>query len=334
MISTPSARGNLRVLPIALAVACCAGCTMHMPGDSWTGPLPALSTEQDTLAAELRADVDNLAGRIGERNVFHPDHLKAAEDFLAASLARAGYRVRWQTYEARGIECSNLEAELPGAAEPGEIVVIGAHYDSVRGSPGANDNASGAAAVLALARRFAERPQPRTLRFVLFVNEEPPLFWTEDMGSLVYARRTKKDGDNIVAMLSLETMGCYLDEPGSQRYPPAFGMFYPDEGNFIAFVGMSSSGPLVARCVGAFREACPFPSEGAALPSLVPRVGSSDHWSFWKQGYPALMVTDTAPYRYRYYHKPTDTPDRIDYERLARVVEGLEAVVSEIASGE
>jgi Zn-dependent M28 family amino/carboxypeptidase len=204
----------------------------------------------------------------------------------------------------------------------------------VRGSPGANDNASGAAAVLALARRFADRPQARTIRFVLFVNEEPPLFWTDQMGSLVYAREAKQRGDDIVAMLSLETMGCFLDEPGSQRYPPPFGMFYPDEGNFIAFVGMSSSGPLVERAVGAFRGACRFPSEGAALPSLVPRVGSSDHWSFWKQGYPALMVTDTAPYRYRHYHKPTDTPDKLDYERLARVVEGLDAVIRVIASDE
>ncbi len=323
----------MRVLAIPLTAAVfSSGCTMHMPGESWAGPLPALSTEQDTLAAELRADIQHLAGRIGERNVFHPDHLKAAEDFLAASLARAGYRVRWQAYEARGVECSNLEAELTGTAEPGEIVVIGAHYDSVRGSPGANDNASGTAAVLALARRFAGVPQPRTIRFVFFVNEEPPLFWTDQMGSLVYAREVKQRGDDIVAMLSLETMGCYLDEPGSQRYPPAFGMFYPDEGNFIAFVGMSSSGPLVTRCVGAFRGVCQFPSEGAALPSLVPRVGSSDHWSFWKQGYPALMVTDTAPYRYRHYHKPTDTPDRLDYERLARVVEGLDAVIRVIAS--
>ncbi len=299
-------------------------CAVLMPGDSFKGELPILKPEQTSTTEQLRADVQVLAGRIGERNVAHPDQLAAAEDFVAASLAKAGYQVQWQTFDVKGVKCSNLIAELKGATHPDEIIVIGGHYDAVANCPAANDNASGTAATLALARTFAGHPQDRTIRFVLFVNEEPPYFWTDDMGSLVYARSCKKNGDNIVGMLSLETIGFYSDKPGSQDYPPPLSMAYPSTGNFIGFVGMSESEAFVKQCVAAFRASVDFPSEGAALTSLVPRVGASDHWSFWKQGYPAVMVTDTAPYRYPHYHKPTDTPDKLDYEKMSRVVTGLE----------
>jgi Zn-dependent M28 family amino/carboxypeptidase len=313
------------------------GCAVLMPGDSFKGPLPVLEPRQATVAGQLRADVEVLAGRIGERNVAHPEKLAAAEDFLAASLAKAGYRVAWQTFPVEGVNCSNLIAELKGTSRPDEIVVVGAHYDAVTGCPAANDNASGSAATLALARAFAAgggpaAPQERTIRFVLFVNEEPPYFWSDSMGSLVYARSCKQRGDTIVGMLSLETIGFYSDTPGSQDYPPPLSVAYPSKGNFIGFVGMAESEGFIKECVGAFRASVDFPSEGAAMPSLVPRVGASDHWAFWKQGYPALMVTDTAPYRYPHYHKPTDTPEKLDYERMARVVTGLEGVMRAVAN--
>lgn len=308
-----------------------AGCALDMPGESFRGPLPALTPAQSVLAAQFREDVEALASDIGERNLDHPERLRAAEEHLAEALSRAGYVPRRHVYEVKGVECANLEAELPGIGPDERIIVIGAHYDSPRGSPGANDNASGVAAVLALARDFAGRPQPCTLRFVLFVNEEPPWFWTERMGSLVYARAARRRDEPIVAMLSLETIGYYSDQPGSQSYPPPLSFFYPDRGDFIAFVGMFSARALVRRCIGTFRERAPFPSQGAALTSLVPRVAASDHWSFWKVGYPALMVTDTAPYRYPHYHEPTDTPERLDYERMARVVEGVREVVIDLA---
>lgn len=329
-------------LTLGLIGGIAAGCAVDMPGRSYTGPLPAMSATQTTLAAELRADVEMLAGTIGERNVFNPEKLAAAEAYLTAELERAGYVVKKQVFTARGVECANIEAEVPGGPE---IVIVGAHYDAVRGCPAANDNGSGTAAVLAVARKWGRGSMPmgadehggdagpaRTIRFVFFVNEEPPFFWTGDMGSLVYARACKDRGETIAAMLSIETIGYYSDEEGSQQYPPVVGAFYPSRGDFIAFVGLYEARELVERCVGAFRLSAPFPSEGAALTALVPRVTSSDHWSFWKVGYPALMVTDTAPYRYPHYHKPTDTPDRLDYERMARVVEGLEGVVGEIAN--
>jgi hypothetical protein len=331
-------RPTRRVLTIsAVLLTAAAGlhlchCAVLMPGDSFKGPLPVLKAEQSSTADQLRTDVQVLAGRIGERNVAHPDQLAAAEDYLAASLAKAGYQVQWQTFDVKGVKCSNLIAELKGTTRPDEIIIIGGHYDAVANCPAANDNASGSAATLALARSFAGRPQERTIRFVLFVNEEPPYFWTDDMGSLVYARSCKERGDRIVGMLSLETIGFYSDKPGSQEYPPPMSVAYPSTGNFIGFVGMAESEEFVKRCVAAFRSSVDFPSEGAALTSLVPRVGASDHWSFWKQGYPAVMVTDTAPYRYPHYHKPTDTPEKLDYERMARVVTGLEGVVRTIAN--
>ena len=171
----------------------------------------------------------------------------------------------------------------------------------------------------------------RSLRFAAFVNEEPPYFQSQRMGSLVYAKRCKERGEKIPAMLSIETIGCYFDEKGSQRYPAPFSLFYPSQGNFIAFVGNTGSADLVKRIVGKFRKDVRFPSEGAALLGSIEGVGWSDHWSFARQGYPALMITDTAPFRYPHYHTHEDTPDKIDYDRTARVVAGLARVVRELA---
>jgi hypothetical protein len=331
-----TARRN-RILRWSVAAAILLGlplwlysCMIPMPGKSHQGPLPALTPEQGALAGALRRDIVELAERIGERNVEKYAALRKAADYVDAELRVAGPVVR-QTYTAGGRPCDNLEVEIRGASAPGEIVVLGAHYDSVLHSPGANDNASGTAGLLALARSLAKSAPARTLRFVAFVNEEPPHFRTEEMGSRVYARRCRERGENVVAMLSLETIGCFTDAPDTQKYPPPLGAFYPSQGNFIAFVGNVSSRALVRRCVKTFRAAAAFPSEGAALPSFLPGVGWSDHESFWEHGYSAVMVTDTAPFRFPHYHLRSDTPDTIDFERCARVVAGVERVVRELA---
>ena len=185
--------------------------------------------------------------------------------------------------------------------------------------------------MLELARAFALKKPGRTLRFVEFVNEEPPFFQTPDMGSVVYAKRSRKAGEKIVAMLSLETMGYYSDEPGTQKYPFPLNLVYPSSGNFIGFIGNIESGDLVRDAIASFRRNVQFPSEGAALPAQIPGVGWSDQWSFWQEGYPGIMVTDTAPYRYPYYHTAQDTADKINFDRLARVVAGLEKVISDLA---
>jgi len=301
---------------------------IRMPGRN-ISTAAALGEREVALRAELIADVQALAGDIGERNTTRYPLLGAAADFIEGSLTRAGLTPRRESYDLRGQACHNIEVEIRGTRP--EILVVGAHYDSVLGSPGANDNASGVAGLLALARRFAEKPCAQTLRFVAFVNEEPPYFQTAEMGSFVYARRCKDRGDRVAAMISLETIGYFSDEPRSQKYPAGLGFFYPSKGNFIGFVGNTRSRALLRSAISAFKNARKLPCEGALMPAAIPGIGWSDQWSFWECGYPAIMVTDTAPFRYPHYHSSTDTPDKLDYDRFALVVSGLEKVIAELA---
>ncbi len=307
-----------------------------MPGKSISKVAPP-SADEVTLREELRADVQKLAGDIGERNMWHYTQLNAAADFIEDSFSRAGLHPRRDSYEIRGQACHNIEAEIPGqpqgaaVSSPPQIILIGAHYDSVFGSPGANDNGSGVAAMLALARRFAGKTTQHPLRFVAFVNEEPPHFLGGDMGSFVYASRCKARGDKISAMISLETIGYFSDAPHSQTYPsPGLGLLYPKVGNFIGFVSNVHSRTLLRRVVALFRKHAKIPSEGAALPSFIPGVSWSDQWSFWRCGYPGIMVTDTAPFRYPHYHSASDTPDKLDYDRFTLVVSGMEKVIEDL----
>jgi Peptidase family M28 len=300
-----------------------------MPKQDVTSAAP-LSPDELTLREELRADVQKLAGEIGERNMDHYPQLQAAADFIEQSFARAGLNPHRDSYELHGRACHNIEAEIRGSSP--DVVVLGAHYDSVLGCPAANDNGSGVAAMLALGRRFSGKSLDRTLRFVAFVNEEPPYFLSPQMGSYVYAERCKQGGDQIRAMISLETIGYFSDAPNSQSYPaPGFGAFYPKTGNFIGFVANIGSRELLQRTMSIFRAQKKIPSEGAALPGFIPGVSWSDHWSFWQHGYPALMITDTAPFRYPHYHLSTDTPDKLDYDRFALVVSGMEKVILDLA---
>lgn len=306
---------------------------INMPGVSHRGPLPASTDAHRELAAELKSHVSHLASDVGKRSIYHPKELAAAALYLKTELESYGYEVKDHSFPSKGAGTPNLEATLLGsdATLASEIIVIGAHYDTTQRSPGADDNASGCAGVLALAKRFAGKPQARTIRFVLFPNEELPTGGTPEMGSWIYAEKCKAAGDRIVGMLSLEMIGYYSDEPNSQKYPPPLSALYPSTGNFIAFVSRFDDRALVKRCVGAFREAAAFPSEGAALPSIIRDIGRSDHASFWRVGYPALMVADTANFRNPNYHKATDTPETLDYERMARVVEGIEAVIRKLS---
>jgi Zn-dependent M28 family amino/carboxypeptidase len=300
-----------------------------MPGKSHHGPLPALDDRERSLASLLRRDVEALASS-GERNTGKKGSLDAAWAKVENAFSEAGYISKSLTFKAHEQSVANIEAVCEGSSS--EIVVIGAHYDTAEGAPGADDNGSGMAALFAIARAFEHEKPRRTLRFVAFVNEEPPHFWMPTMGSVHYAQACKERGDNIVAMLSLETLGYYRDEPGTQKYPlPGIGLLYPDRGDFVAFIGNVGSRSLVRETIGAFREAARFPSEGAALPNFIPGIGWSDHWSFWQAGYDAVMVTDTAPFRNPSYHTARVLPDTLDYERLARVTAGLITVVGKLA---
>lgn len=279
--------------------------------------------KSEITADSLRRHVHTLAADIGERNVFRPQALNAAADYIAQSWQQQGYAVMRHPYLVRGVECANLEITTPGRTAADEIILIGAHYDSVMGSPGANDNGSGVAALLELSRLFANVNPGVTLRFVAFVNEEPPFFFWNDMGSHHYAKAARRRGDKIRFMVSLETIGYYSSEPGSQRYPPLFKLIYPDRGDFISFVSNLRSRGVMHQAVRAFRAGSSFPIQHAATFAWIPGVAWSDHLSFWRQHYRAFMVTDTAFYRYRHYHSAEDTAEKLCYEPFARCCNGL-----------
>jgi Zn-dependent M28 family amino/carboxypeptidase len=278
----------------------------------------------------LKKHIHVLAGEIGERNVYRPGTLSRAADYIHDCWQHQGYEVVQQSYPVRDMMCANLEVTQIGERHPDHILLLGAHYDTVLGSPGANDNGTGVAALLELSRLFKDVSPGCTVRFVAFVNEESPFFYTMQQGSRVYARAARSRGDHIRLMISLETIGYYRTEHGSQRYPPLFRLIYPDTANFVALVANLRTRKLMHQLARAFRNTCDFPLQHVATLAAVPGISWSDHASFWKEGYPALMITDTAFYRYPWYHSPEDTPDKVNYTALARVTEGLSKAVEEL----
>jgi hypothetical protein len=301
------------VLLILAAIAGLLGYMTAMPGRSYSQPLPPLSGEDRALSLRLRLHVATLAAN--ERNT----DLESAAGYIEAAFTRVGLAPQSHYFKSAGRRVRNIEA---GSGS----IVVGAHYDTVPGSPGADDNASGVAVLIELAAMKVP------VRFVAFANEEMPYFLGPEMGSWAWATRARERGERIRAMFSLEMLGYYRDAPGSQRYPPPLGLFYPDRADFIAFVGDLGARSLVRRSIKLFRDNAMFPSEGVAAPAFIPGVTWSDHWSFRRHGFAAIMITDTAFNRYPHYHLPSDTPDKLDYERMARVTLGLAAMLKELAN--
>jgi Zn-dependent M28 family amino/carboxypeptidase len=312
----------------AVAVLAAMTWILGMPGKSFSGPLPPLTAEEAALAGALSRHVHVLGREIGERRTpdFHAA-LDRAKDYIAGEFRAIGYEVEFQEFPAAGKPVANVGVGVPGTAAEGGTIVFGAHYDSAIGASGANDNASGVAGLIELARWFKGRKAAKTVRFVAYANEEMPFFGTDEMGALRDARLRQ----GVTAMLSLESLGYYDDAPGSQKYPAPLGLFYPSAGDFIGFVGNLPSGPLVRRAIGTFRKNATVPSQGVSAPGSIAGIGWSDHWAYWNAGYPAIMVTDTAIMRDPYYHTPDDRPERLDYGRMARVVAGLQAVLADLA---
>ncbi len=304
---------------------------IKMPGQSYHGPLSFLTPREIELREHLMQHIYYLAGKIKERNMWHYRHLQLSEQYIETVFKQYGYQTTQQEYLVKQLPVRNIIAEYKGTSQPDEIIIIGAHYDSVVGSPGADDNASGVAAMLELARLMTTVQLKRTIRFVGFVNEECPFFYTKNMGSFRYAQAAKTKNENIVAMLSLESIGYYSNNTCSQYYPFPFRFFYPTIGDFIGFVGNLTSRHLVRHVITLFRQHTHFPSEGVAAPSWMIGVGWSDQWFFWKYGYQAVMVTNTALFRNPHYHTEHDTPETIDYARTARVVNGLANVIQDLA---
>lgn len=292
----------------------------------------AVRGEIAALETRLMGHVVVLAGEIGERHFLRPAGLRAAADYIRQVWTAQGFSVAEEPVEAAGERFVNLFVEQRGSARPEEIVLVGAHYDSLIGTPGADDNATGVAVLLEMPGLLRRAAPVRTLRLVAFVNEEPPHFHTEWMGSRVHARNARQRGERIVAMISLETLGYYSAAPGSQRYPFPFGAFYPTTGNFLGVVGNLSSRRLVTEFLRHFQAATDFPVEGVATFAWIPGVDWSDHWSFWREGYPAVMLTDTAPYRYPEYHAAGDLPERITGREFARAAHGIIETVRRLAN--
>jgi Peptidase family M28 len=292
----------------------------------------------DELAKRLNWHVDRLAGLIGPRHVGRPAALFAAATLIEREFAEAGYSVARQSYLAGGVEVANLILEIRGTDSADEILVVGAHYDTVPSTPGADDNASAVAVLIEVARLMRRWRPRRSVRFVAFPCEEPPHFYTAEMGSQVHARSCRERGDRLVGMLCLEMVGFYTSELGVQRLPPGIPRFlrwaFPRRGDFLAAVGNLRSWRLLRRFRRGFKRATRFPLFSIVLPELIHDIRRSDNSSFWDQGYPALMLTDTSYLRNANYHLATDTPETLDYERMAEVTMGVLGGVVELAKAD
>jgi Zn-dependent M28 family amino/carboxypeptidase len=302
-----------------------------MPGDSVKVTVP-LTSDQQTVAEDLSLHVDALASDAGARGVYKPTALEDAGAYLTKQLERAGYNVRILPFTAGGQKMTNLDATLAGTQRGTDIIVIGAHYDSLTGSPGANDNASGCAVLLEVAKALAETSCERTVRFALFANGAGDVAGDERSGSSVYARDLRKNGDKVVAMLSLDSLGTYRDTPGSQKLSFPLSLAYPKTGNFVLFAGDMGSRDLVRTCVGEFRKTGRLPSEGLAAPESVSGITASDDIGFRAQGFPAIVVTDTGKLRNDRIGTAADTPEKLDYQRMARLTSGLVHLVKSLGS--
>lgn len=296
-----------------------------MPGRSCSFHPAELSPAEREIERNVRAHIQAIATEIGERHKDSPLNLERSRKYVVDSLESIGYTVAHHTFD-NGV---NISAQT--SASENKIIVVGAHYDTVPGSPGANDNGSGVAALLELARLFAGRTTCKQIRFVAFDNEEHVGQPATAMGSNVYAQHCKAQSEEIVGMWSLETIGYFCSDADSQRYPEPFDLFYPTTADFVAFVGNAQSRQWVRRSVDAFRRAKAFPAEGVAAPKKFADINRSDNWGFSQAGYPALMVTDTANFRYRHYHTEHDTPDKVSYVQLARLVRVLSETLSALA---
>jgi Zn-dependent M28 family amino/carboxypeptidase len=294
-------------------------------------------TEANSLRDRLIRHVDMLAGVIGPRPPERPAAIHAASGYIERELAGIGETVTREEYEALGRSVWNLIVERKGTAKDDEIVVVGAHYDSLERTPGADDNASAVAMLIEVVRALAGRSFQRTLRFIALTCEEPPYFNLGLMGSQIHARGCRGRGESIYAMLALEMVGFYRDEVGSQSLPPGIprGLkwLFPKRANFLAAVANPKSARLLWPFRRGFKRGSKMPLFTVALPESIHEIRRSDNSSFWDQGYPALMITDTSFLRNPNYHEASDTPDTLDYERMAEATRGVTEAVARLAGG-
>ena len=327
MVGIPQLTAALALLtPLAFQ-----GCLVHSPGTLHASSTDPLTSDQLELREELGLDVEHLSAEIGPRNAAESfPRVLTAERWLLERLEEVGIEGERDEVDLNGPKAANVVATFTGSELPDEILLLGAHYDTQKGSPGANDNASGVALLLATARRLVDEPLGRTVRIVFFVNEENPFSGGIQMGSRVHADRCRERGDDIVGMISVDSIGYYSSEPGSQKSPPLSGL--PTTGNFVTFVGNLDSKPLLDRVVAVFQEESRFPSLGIATD--MKDAARSDHAPFWWRGYPAVGLSDTSEGRDPHYHLPSDTAENLDYDEFARLADGFIRSVHALADAE
>lgn len=305
-----------------------------LAGMYFTGPVvvnvPRLRLEVDPSPERLRASVERLCSEFAPRSYEHVGNLDRAAEWIAGELRASGLEVELQDYRLDPGRYRNVVGLRRGSDPLAGAIVIGAHYDAFSGTPGADDNASGVAVLLELARTLPEVEPERTHYLVAFSTEEPPFFSTDGMGSYVFARRLKREEVDVILMISLDLVGYYSDAPGSQRFPsPLFRLMYPGRGNFVAVIGDGQSGAAIQRTKRGLMAAGELPVHSFRAPAGYDLVRLSDHSSFRRLGLPGVQVTDTAFMRYPAYHQPEDTPEKLDYERMAELVRALHGVLWE-----
>lgn len=280
--------------------------------------------------ARLEAHVLSLTTELSPRDESHVENLDRVATYIKNEFSQTNAIVSEQSYEVRGSTYRNVIAQFGPETE--ERIVVGAHYDTAGPLPGADDNASGVAGLIELAHLLGRQPPQLHVELVAFTLEEPPYFRTSNMGSSIHARWLRAENKRVRAMLCLEMIGYFSDAPNSQHFPaPAMSAFYPSTGNFIGVVGRLGDWSLVRQTKSAMRRASPLPVYSINAPSFVTGVDFSDHLNYWSAGYSAVMITDTAFYRNRNYHTAADTAEKLDYRRMALVVEGVCAAVTELA---
>ncbi len=278
----------------------------------------------------LESHVRKLSVDFTPRDADHLENLDKVAEYIKEQFQHAAARVVIQPYRLEGQSFRNVSAHF--GPETAERIVIGAHYDTAGPLPGADDNASGVAGLLELAHLLSKEQLKTHVELVAFTLEEPPFFRTNGMGSAIHADSLRKENVKVKLMISLEMIGYFSDAPNSQRFPAGIlSAFYPSTGNYIAVVGRMSEGLAVRRLKSTMRATTPLPVYSISAPSIIPAIDFSDQLNYWNAGYSAVMITDTAFYRNRNYHTVNDTPETLDYERMAMVVEGVFKSVLEIA---
>lgn len=299
-------------------------------------PLKFPIKDNTELADSLEAHVKKLSYEIGDRSVFKYDKLSEAADYITEQFKSFGYEVSFQDTEFPGFEAKNIIAVKKGVVNPDAYVIIGAHYDTFF-NPGADDNASGIAGMLEIAKMLSKENTRRSLKFIAFVNEESPFYTSKYSGSIYYIKKANQRDENIRAVIIMDMIGYYSEKLFSQRYPPVvFSMFYPNRANFIGVYSNWDSRWLKHRLMASFKKTSKFPIHGVSVASF-PGVGFSDQVPFWLANYDAVLVVDTARYRNPHYHgryanKKTDTYETIDYQKMAEVVRGLKVGILDIAN--